>query len=194
MRNERPLVQLAGAFAALLRLRQLGGRLADLGSLLDRRQLTRLRRAVLRERPRVGRLLLVEGVLQLLAIDLDQRLAGLDRIAEIREHAADDAFGLRGNRDLVFGGERADDFDGAVERLLPDRLGLHQLRGRLAPGILSGFRSRTARRQRNRQARQDEHTVPLNMMSDQILLGMRGRGKLCGLGTVPRRESCSAAR
>ena len=57
------------------------------------------------------RLLLVEVVLELLAIELDERLAGLDAIAKVGEHAADDAVGLRGDGDLVFGRERPDDFD-----------------------------------------------------------------------------------
>ena len=140
--------------------------------------------------------LLVEGVLQLLAIDLDQGLAGLDGIAEIREHAADDAFGLRGDRDLVFGGERADDFDGAVERLLPDRLGLHQLRGRLTNVILSDLRSRTTREQRNRQTRQEDHTGGLQHKYP-ILLGMTRRwngpttlARASGLRPGRGRSSC----
>ena len=77
--------------------------------------------------------------MKLLAIELDQHLAGLDAIAEVGEHAADDALGLRGDRDLVLGGERADDFEGAANRLLADRLGLDRLDRLLCP---AGFGAR----------------------------------------------------
>ena len=113
MRNELALVELFRAVEGLLRLRAAPPRPScTSGVSLDRRQMARLGRAVFRQRARQRGLLVLEVVFELLAIELDERLAGLHVIAKVHEHAADGAFGLRGNRDLVFGGERADDLDG----------------------------------------------------------------------------------
>ena len=109
-----------------------------------------VRRAVLRQRAIERRLLLLELVLQLLAVELDQHLAGLHPIAEIREHPADAAVGLRRNRHLVDGGERADDFDRAVQRFLPDRFDLHRLRARRARAP-APYRISSSRRARGRR-------------------------------------------
>ena len=126
LRDQLPVEQLVGAVVGLLGLAQFGGGLLHVGGLLDRRQMARLGGAVAGERPRQRRLLLFEVVFELFAIELDQHLAGLDAIAEIDEHPADRAVGLRGDRDLIFGGKRADDFDRAADRFLADRLGLHR--------------------------------------------------------------------
>jgi hypothetical protein len=112
--------------------------------------------------------------LQLLTIDLDQRLAGLDRIAQIRQDAPDDAFGLRGNGDFIGGGERADDFDRAVDGLLPDGFGFHELRRRLTAAILVDLGSSAACRQRDRERQQENATDRLEHKC-LILLGMTRR-------------------
>ena len=95
---------------------ELGVRLLHVGRLLDVGQVLRIGGAVLRERARQRRLLLIEAVLLLLAIELNERLAGRDAIAEVGEDPADLAVGFRRNRHLIDGGQRADDFDGAVDR------------------------------------------------------------------------------
>src|SRR5258708_1761365 len=71
LRHELAPVQLVGAVVALLRLYELGLRFLDVGRLLDRRQVRRVRRAVLRERARERGFLLIEVVLRLFAIELD---------------------------------------------------------------------------------------------------------------------------
>jgi hypothetical protein len=76
------------------------------------------------------RALLVEVVLQLLAIELDQLLPRRNTIAEIGEHATNDAVDLRRHGDLVLGGQCADDLESPSNRVLangicldrPDRL------------------------------------------------------------------------
>ena len=83
-----------------------------------RRQVVAIARAVLGQRACERGPLLIEAVLELLVIELDERLVGLHGVAEVGEHAADDALDLRRNRDLVFGGERAHDFERAVNGLL----------------------------------------------------------------------------
>ena len=147
-------MQLLGALERLLRLRELGGRLLHVGRLLDRRQTAGFGGAVLRERARERRLLLIEAVLPLLAIELDERLAGLHAIAEVGEDAADLAVGFRRHRHLVDGRERADDFDGPVDRFLANRLDLDGLRGRIAAARLRRLRFRACGA-RERQGHKD---------------------------------------
>ena len=86
------------------------------------------------------RALLVEVVLQLLAIELDERLSRRHAITEVGEHAAHDAVDFGGDRDLVFGRQRADDFEGAPHRLLTDGFGLDGLGRLLRPTSLFGAR------------------------------------------------------
>ena len=126
-RDELPLVQLVGAVVRLLRLDELGLGFLDIRCLFGRRQVLRIGGAVLRERFRERRLLLLEVVLRLLAIELDQDLSRFHAIPKVREQPADPSFGFGGDRHLVDGGQGADDFDGAVNRLLPDRLHFHGL-------------------------------------------------------------------
>ena len=61
--------------------------LSDVRRLLDLRQVLRVGRAVLRQRPRERRLLLLERVLLFLAVELDEDLPGLHAIAEVRQDA-----------------------------------------------------------------------------------------------------------
>ena len=95
---------------------------------------------ILRQRPRQRRLLLVEVVLLLLASSSNQHLAGRHAIAEVREDAADLAFGFRRDRDLVDGGERADDFDRSFDRVAADFLDAHRSGSDvLGTGLRLGF-------------------------------------------------------
>ena len=80
----------------------------------------RVGRAVLRERAGQRGLLLFVGVLLLLAIELDQHLAGLHSIAEVREDLAHRAVRFRGNGDLVHRGQRADDVHGTADAVFRD--------------------------------------------------------------------------
>ena len=92
------------------------------------------------------RALLVEAVLQLLAIELDERLSRRDAIAEIGEHATNDAVDLGRHRDLVLGGQRANHLEGASNRLLTNRFGLDGLGRLLRPARLFGARVCTSGR------------------------------------------------
>ncbi len=76
------------------------------------------------------RALLVEAVLQLLAIELDERLSRRHAITEIGEHATDHALDFGGHGDLVLGRQRPDDIESAPHRLLTNRFDLDGL-GRL---------------------------------------------------------------
>src|SRR5256885_682643 len=68
LRDELAFVELVGPLMRLLRERELRRRLLHVRRLLDRGETARLVRAVLGERPGERRLLLIEVVLQLLAI------------------------------------------------------------------------------------------------------------------------------
>ena len=82
------------------------------------------------------RALLVEVVLQLLAIELDQLLPRRNTIAEIGEHATNDAVDLGRNRDLVLGSQRPNDFENASNRLLTNCFGLDVFGGRFGSAVL----------------------------------------------------------
>ncbi len=73
------------------------------------------------------RALLVEVVLQFLAIELDERLSSNDAIAKIGPYATNDTIDLRRDRDLVFGGQRTNDVEATSYRFLTDRFGLDRL-------------------------------------------------------------------
>ena len=122
LRDELTLVQRGRALEALPGLLQLGGRPPHVGRVFDSRQIARIGGAVSRESARVRGALLVEVVLQLLAIDLDERLSRRDAIAEIGEHATNDAVDLGRHRDLVLGSQRANHLEGASNRLLANRV------------------------------------------------------------------------
>ena len=78
------------------------------------------------------RALLVEAVLQLLAIQFDERLPRCDAIAEIGEHATNDAVDLGRHRDLVLGSQRANHLEVASNRLLANRVRLDGFEGLLS--------------------------------------------------------------
>ena len=80
---------------------------------------------ILRQRARQRRLLLIEVVLLLFAVQLDERLAGRDAIAKVGENSADLSLGLGGHRDLIDGRQRPDDFDGAPDGFFPNGLDFH---------------------------------------------------------------------
>jgi hypothetical protein len=137
-------VQLGRAVECLLGLRLLGRRSTHVGCVFDARQVVQIGGAVLRQRAGVRRALLIDVVLQLLAIDLDERLSRGDAITEIGEYATNNAVDLGRDRDLVFGGQRANHLEDASNRLLTNRFGLD------APGGL--FRSAVLLRTRVRAA------------------------------------------
>jgi hypothetical protein len=133
LRDELTFVQFGRALKPLLRLRHFGGRSPHVGRVFDPWQVVRLCGTILREGTRVRGALLVEVVLQLLAIELDERLSRRHTITEIGEHTANDAVDFGGHRDLVFGSQRADDVEGSAHRFLTDGFGLDGLGGSLRP-------------------------------------------------------------
>ena len=72
--------------------------------------------------PAERRALLVEAVLQLLAVQFHEDLAGPDAIAKIGHHAAYAALGFGRYGDLVDGRQRAHHFNAAAKRFLTDGL------------------------------------------------------------------------
>src|SRR5262245_13618472 len=118
LRDELLGMQCGGPVVGLLGLCQLRGRLPYVRSLLQTRKMSGIGGAISGKRADPRRLLLIQAVLKLLAIELDERLVRTNGIAEIGEHPADDAFSLRRNRDLILGSQRADDLDGPMHRLL----------------------------------------------------------------------------
>ena len=86
------------------------------------------------------RALLVEAVLQLLAIELDERLSRRDAVAEIGSYPANHAVNLGRHDDLVLGRQRPDYFESTSDRLLANRFGLDGLGRLLRPA--SRFRAR----------------------------------------------------
>ena len=130
------LVQLGRALEGLPGLGQFGAGSPDVGRVLDAWQMLRIGGTILRERARMRRALLVEAVLQLLAIELDERLSRRDAIAEIGEHATNDAVDLGRHRDLVLGSQRANHLEVASNRLLANRVRLDGLEGFLRPARL----------------------------------------------------------
>jgi hypothetical protein len=94
LRHELAFVQLLGAGVRLPGLHQLGLCLLDVRCLLDRRQVSRVGRAVLRQCASERRFLLVEVILGLLAIELNEHLAHADAVAEVGQNPAHRAFGL----------------------------------------------------------------------------------------------------
>ena len=121
LRDEGPLEELAGPVEVLRRLVEVGCCALDVRRLLDLRQMVRIGRAVLRQRPGVGRLLLLERVLLFFVVEADEDLPGLDPVAEVREHLLDPSVGLGGNRDLIHGRQGSYDVDRAPDGILVDR-------------------------------------------------------------------------
>jgi hypothetical protein len=87
----------------------------------------RVGRAVLRQRPRQRRALLLEVVLRFLVIEFDQDVAGVHPIAKVVQDAADDPVGLRRDGDFVHGGQGADHFNRTDHGLLADGFDLDGL-------------------------------------------------------------------
>ncbi len=145
LRDERALEELVGALEGPRRLCELGVRLLDVRGLLDVRQVLRIGRAVLCERPRQRCLLLVEAVLLLLVIELDQDLPCFDAIAEVGEDAADRAVRLRRDDHLIDGGQRPDDVHRSADRILLDDGGGDGLCRAFACCWLARFESSSSR-------------------------------------------------
>ena len=111
--------------------------------------MTRFGGAVLRQGTRQRGFLILEVVLEFLAIQLDERLPGLDVVAEIDEHTAHGAFGLRRNRDLIFRGQRAHYLNRAFRLFLAHRIGRHSPGGCFAPLRLGRLSLAAGSRQTN---------------------------------------------
>jgi hypothetical protein len=122
-----------------LRLHQIRVRLLYVGRLLHVGQVLRIGGAVLRQRARQRRLLLVEVVLLLLAIDLNQRLSSDDAVAEVRQNPAYLAVGLRRDRHLIDRGERAHELHCAFDFFEPHGFERHRLGCRVTAARLRGF-------------------------------------------------------
>jgi hypothetical protein len=127
LRDELTFVQLGRAFEALLGLGQFGGSSPHIGCVFDLWQVRRVGGTVLGERPRMRGALLIEVVLQFLAIELDKWLSSDDAIAKIGPYATNDTIDLRRDCDLVFGGQRANDVETTSYGFLTDRFGLDRL-------------------------------------------------------------------
>ena len=106
-----------------------------------------IRSAVLRESALQRGFLLVEVVLLLLVVELNERLAPGDAVAQVGENAAHLAFRLRRNGYLIDGRERADHFDASLDGCLKDGFGFDRPGG-VTPARLSRFIFRAARRSR----------------------------------------------
>ena len=102
--------------------------------------------AVLRERARQRRLLLIEVVLLFFVVQLNECLARRHAIAEVREDAADLALGFGRHGDLIDGRQGPNDFDGAADRFLADLLDLDRLDRGIASARLRRFGFRAAGR------------------------------------------------
>ena len=111
LRDELTLVQLGCAREGLLGLGQFGAGSPHVGRVFDAWQLFPIGGTVLCQCARMRRALLVEAVLQLLAIQLDQCLSSRDAITEIGPDPTNHAVDFRGDRDLVFGRQRSDDIE-----------------------------------------------------------------------------------
>src|SRR5262249_31905213 len=147
-RHELALVELLGALIRLAGLRELGLRLLHVGGLLGGRKMRRVGGSVFRQRAIERRLLLIEVVLRLFAIEFDEHLSGGDAVAKVGENPSNGAASLRRDRHVVLGRERADHFDGTVNAFLPDGLTLDGTRAvgataaraaASAPGLSSGI-------------------------------------------------------
>jgi len=143
-------VQLVGAPESLLRLHELGLSSLHVRGLLERRKMLRIGGAELRQRARERGALLLDGVLKLLAIELEKRLTRVDAVAEVRAQLADASFGLRRDRHFIDCREGADDVNRPMERLFAHALDLHRLGGIVAAARLGGlgFRARGGARRR----------------------------------------------
>ena len=87
------------------------------------------------------RALLIEAVLQLSHDRARPVAVPRDAIAEIGEHATNDAVDLGRHRDLVLGGQRADHLEVASNRLLANRVRLTALAASCAPPSCSALES-----------------------------------------------------
>ena len=127
LRDERPLEELARAIEGLRRLHEVGvrplhvRRLLDLGQVL-RDPARRTARACGRAPPAAARRCTAVS-----RVELDEHLPGLHPIAEIGQDPADLAVGLGRNRDLIHGGQRADDVNRARNGILANGLDLNRL-------------------------------------------------------------------
>ena len=84
-------------------------------------------------------------------------LAGRHAIAEVGEDPADLAVGLRRDRDLIDGRERADHVDRALHRIVADFLDLNRLRRRLLGACLCRFGARAGPATRG-ESKEDKET------------------------------------
>ena len=157
LRDQRSLEQLRGTVVRLLRLEQVGLGPLSVRRLLDVGQMLRIGGAELGERPGQGGLLLLEGVLRLLAIELNQHLAGPHAVPKVRQNLADLTVSLGRNRDLIDGRERADHINRALDRIAADFLDLNRLRRRLLGACLCRFGARAGRATRG-EGKEDKET------------------------------------
>jgi len=104
----------------------------------------RVGRAVLSERTRQRRALLIQVVLRLFAVELDQHVTGVHAIAEIVKDAADDPVGFRRDGDLVDRGQGADHFNRTDHGLFAHGFDLHRLGGVVAAASLGTLAFGTA--------------------------------------------------
>ena len=91
----------------------------------------RIGRAILRQRPRERRLLLVVACTAASRVELDEHLAGPHPVAQVREDRADLPVGFRRDRDLIDGGEGADDVHRSFDRVAADLFDAHRSGGEL---------------------------------------------------------------
>jgi hypothetical protein len=103
-------------------------------------------RAVLRERTGERGLLLFEGVLLFFAVELDEHLPRRDAVAKVSQDGAHRAVGFGRDRDVIDGGERADNIDRSGGLRLAHRLDRDGLRGGALGARLSGVPLRTTAR------------------------------------------------
>jgi hypothetical protein len=129
--------------------------------------------------------LLVEVVLQFLAIELDKRLARGDPIAEIGAYPANHAVDFGGHGDLVLGRQRADYIEAASNRFLTDRFGLDRLAGLL--GNASLFRARVGT-SRDHPRQGPDHNQYEGELRHTILILIRA-----GAPSAPMRPAAGSA-
>src|SRR5262245_29193956 len=114
------------------------------------------------------RALLVEVVLELLAIEFDERLSRRDAVTEIGANTANHAIDFRRHRDLVLGGQRTNHVEGASKRLLTNRFSLDGFGGLLLPAVL--FRARVCTSGDNPRQSPDQHQYEGNLPHKNSIL------------------------
>ena len=105
LRDQRALEQLARAIVGLLGLRELGGRLRTSGVFSISGRCSGSGAPYCASARASAACCCSKRVLLLLAIELDQHLAGLHAIAEVRQDRPHLAVGLRRDRHLIHGGK-----------------------------------------------------------------------------------------